>query len=54
MHVIALLFAIGAFVAFGIDYARSKSLIAIGLALLTVAWVLALLLETADPVVVHL
>lgn len=53
MHFIALLIAICALGAFVIDYARSKALISLGLALLTAAWILALILETADPVLLN-
>jgi hypothetical protein len=44
MHIIAFIVALAALIAFGVDYARTKALIPLGLVLLTLAWILSLIL----------
>lgn len=50
MHVITLVFGIIAAVLFGVDYARSKALIALGLCLLTITLIFAFTLTGEDVI----
>lgn len=50
MHVITLIVGIVAAVIFGVDYSRSRALIALGLCLLTVTLILAFTLAGEDMI----
>jgi uncharacterized membrane protein YGL010W len=53
MHIIAFVLALAAVVLFAAEYARTKSWLSLGLAVLTVAWMVQLIVTTGSHVTVH-
>lgn len=52
MNILALIVALIAIALFGYEFLRTRSLVAAGLTMLTVAWVLQLVITTSDPVTI--
>lgn len=50
MHIVAFIIAVLGIVAFGVEWYRTRSLIAAGLTLVSLAWVLVLTLEGGDRI----
>lgn len=50
MHIVAFIVAVLAIIAFVVEWARTRSLLAAGLALYTTAWTLTQVLEGGDRV----